>query len=231
MNEQPSRNDFQTVPKTALPALRDVIEDIYDKDELAEKVSEFGITYDNVVPSRAKYPTEIFELLRHFRRNNRLGPLLQSLVDGRPEHAEFKGELIAAIRNAPPSWFGVEQKEFVLTGVLVAAVVASAGWLYFWAPWGSGDLVIHPRRLDLTALPHLYVGYHSKKMGPDRLAAEPVQAEYHIEMDDIAPQTIFTFNPDPAGPQGRCDPECYQIKKIAYEAPNALFIFLEAGGK
>ena len=109
MNERPG--EFSKIPRTALPALRDAIVDVYGANELSEKVLEYNVDFATVVPTGVSFGDQVLDLLRHFRKKNTLGSLLGALADGRPDFPEFRTRLVQAIREAPVAEDGDEEDE------------------------------------------------------------------------------------------------------------------------
>lgn len=248
MNQRPG--EFSKIPKTALPALRDAIVDVYGVSDLTEKVLEYDVDFANVVPSGVPFADQVLDLLRHFRRKNTLGSLLGALADGRPEYPEFRTRLVQVIRDAPVPENGDDEDDEppvkarrrwlapLLVGTTAAAAVAAAfGTGRYMLPDipdlpVSGELVIHLRQSESSILGGVYVKYDSVAKGPEQLAERKPSGEYHITRDDIAPRTGVYFEPDPAGAEGgqgiiRCQEDCYKILKVDFEDPSTLFLYLE----
>jgi hypothetical protein len=246
MNERPG--EFSRIPKTALPALRDAIVDVYHLNDLAEKVLEYNVDFATVVPVGVPFADQVLELLRHFRRKNTLGSLLGTLADGRPDYPEFRARLVQIIRDAPiapdgeedeeepPKKWRVLRLELLYAGATAAALAGSFAAGRYLLPDlplpKAGELVIHLRQSESSILGGVYVKYDSVAKGPEQLAERKPSGEYHIVRDDIAPRTGIYFEPDPAGAEGgqgvlRCLEDCYKILKVDFEDPSTLFLYLE----
>jgi hypothetical protein len=247
MNERPG--EFSKIPKTALPALRDAIVDVYGISDLSEKVLEYDVDFATVVPAGVPFADQVLDLLRHFRKKNTLGSLLGALADGRPDYPEFRTRLVQVTRDAPVVEDGDDEDEeptdtrrrwhapLLAGAVTVAAVAAAFGAGRYLLPDVpdlpiGGELVIHLRQSESSILGGVYVKYDSVAKGPEQLAERKPSGEYHIARDDIAPRTGVYFEPDPAGAEGgqgiiRCQEDCYKILKVDFEDPSTLFLYLE----
>jgi hypothetical protein len=243
MNERPS--EFSSVPRSALPALREAVVDAYGPSELAEKALEFGVDFATVVPTGVPFGDQVLDLLRHFRNKNTLGRLLGALADGRPDFPEFRAKLVKAIKEAP----AVDADDVVVDRtegggrsrrVPLAIAAAAAGLAaiafgvagYFAPELITNQLVIHLREAESSILSGVYVKYDSVAKGPEQLAERGSSGEFHIARDDITPRTGIYFEPDPAAAEGaqgpsRCEGDCYKILKVDYEYPNVLYLYLE----
>jgi hypothetical protein len=254
MNERPG--EFSSVPKTALPKLRDVIVDRYDLRELSEKVLAFDVEFASVVPPGLPYADQVVDLLGDFRRKNKLASLLSALVEGRQDDPEFALRLVQAIKDAPAPEERAppeERKEDIdealrprrawlvpvlLGGTVLALELAAFGCGRYLFPNLPGtslsrELVIHLRRPESTILDGAYVKYKSRANKGKDLPVDPISAgEFHVSLADIVAQTGISVQPDPAGVDGaqgviQCETDCYKIVQMEFEDPNTLFLYLE----